>query len=380
MSGQATPIESTAGALGNELDAQTPTAAMQAKPSALHEALANTTAEGLEEVLALIQKDPETCQHPDAAGKLPLHIALYHGASEAVVKELLEAWPESARCCDKRGNHPIHCALHGACEASVVKRLIDSDPAAVKSASKLGQLPLHSAARLGASADVMRVLLEAAPGQAKTQDERTGNFPLHFYVFGRTARTANVEVVQLLLDACPESATYENLRGNLPLKIAVAYGANPDVVNRLIQEYPAGSRAIDLWGDTLLHVAISCGRKLPVIQAIVESYPGSVSVMNDKDALPFHLALHYRSPPEVTSFLLEKYPEAEDRPMPALDEVVDIHGAAPQVGIAAISDGPASALPPPQPAVGTSMSTAAESSEEHDVAVEKSGSQCCCIM
>ena len=98
------------------------------------------------------------------------------------------------------------------------------------------------------------VLCWCTPMRSAHNELQSRNFPIHFYVFGRTATNCRPEVVTALLDKHPSSVRHRNLRGNMPLKLAVCYDAPLKVVRRLYQEYPA---AIDEL-DQVLGVAARC--------------------------------------------------------------------------------------------------------------------------
>lgn len=158
------------------------------------------------------------------------------------------------------------------------------------------------------------------------------NYPVHYYVFGRTAKNSKVEVITSLLNKHPTSVRHANMvrrerwvprahpppppvltlvvsehlqRGNLPLKLAICYEAPLVVVRRLYDEYPAAIDAIDKvsnrgqplwlhrkhgshrgrvthecvwtpevqWGENVLHAAVACNPNLDVLKFLVETKP-----------------------------------------------------------------------------------------------------------
>ena len=94
-------------------------------------------------------------------GRLPLHVAARHQASEAVVAALLAAHPGAAQEKDKVRPPRLHpSALRStAC--------VHTPTYLLASATQYERLPLHDAAEFHASDPVVAALLAAHPGAAK---------------------------------------------------------------------------------------------------------------------------------------------------------------------------------------------------------------------
>lgn len=241
-------------------------------------------------------------------------------------------------------------AVQARASAKIISALLRTHPASAESVNHLQRSPLAVACRLGAKPDVVRVLCEAYPEAAAKVDARTGNFPLHFYLqskcpvyfgaqaemvhnphglSGRHAQEASPAVVKMLLRACPESVTHENSLGNLPLKIAVCWGAPLETIVPLVHAYPTAIDAIDKFGDTLVHAACANDADADVVDMLLEDSAELARRQNSRGQLPYHIALDYDASHAVRDRVLEAYPGAKDIPNPVVGGVPSIDGVVP---------------------------------------------------
>lgn len=275
------------------------------------------------------------CRVPDEDGRLPLHIGLLHDADPEVIEVLVDKFPESAGQPDGNAVLPVHMAIQSRAPRRSLTAILKAHPASASAMTRLGQLPLHAACRLGASWDVIAALMEAYPEASAKQDEREGNFPLHWYVHGRTAKHCQKEVVAGLIKACPEAVTYENHRGNLPLKIAVSYEAPLEAVRPLVNAFPQAVDVVDpIFGDTLIHVAVASRSPADVVSFLLEDSEELARTKNSKGMLPYHVAQERGADKSVMDALLDAYPGAVDEVNPHAGErtaggVLDIDAAVP---------------------------------------------------
>ena len=156
------------------------------------------------------------------------------------------------------------------------------------------------------------------------------------------------DIVQALLEAAPEVASWQDEQGWLPLHNACANGASPPVLQCLIDAYPAGTRTQDnqmraplhfyatrrlehpqtlvtnarLLADAAdltdrsgmlpLHYACAYGTDPVVLAVLVQVYPASLTATERKGRTPMHLAMvnaHRDAIPPVIRFLLEHAPD-----------------------------------------------------------------------
>lgn len=98
-----------------------------------------------------------------------------------------------------------------------------------------GLYSLHWACSGGPTADAIRSLIKAYPKAAKNLDFE-GSTPLHFAChYG----IRSIEVLQLLIDACPAAVHRRDIYGRSPLWHAVEKRASADVLRLLLQADPS---------------------------------------------------------------------------------------------------------------------------------------------
>jgi len=154
------------------------------------------------------------------------------------------------------------------------------------------------------------------------------------------------DLIQDIVDAAPDVASWTDSHGWLPLHHACANGASPDVLRLLIDAYPDGKITQDSLNRTPLHfyatrnsdnpasmvenVELLCdsgaaeltdrGGMLPmhyacaygtsdiVLKVLADAYPDSLTAREQKGRTPMHLAMvnaHRDASPGVIKFLLE---------------------------------------------------------------------------
>ncbi|KAL7469727.1 hypothetical protein ACHAXS_009992 [Conticribra weissflogii] len=97
----------------------------------------------------------------ERSGGTPLHVALAHGAHDAVVERLLSLAPAAARAEDNRGMLPLHwAAAFSRTGPNAVRRLVEEHPAGLLHGTLDGDVPLHLA--------VANALIEQEEGGRKT--------------------------------------------------------------------------------------------------------------------------------------------------------------------------------------------------------------------
>lgn len=99
--------------------------------------------------------------------------------------------------------------------------------------------------------------------------------------------------IEILLEACPESAHIQNKMGKLSLELALESGRNWDEgIGTLFDAYPKAVEVRDKHGNLPLHVAIESDREwVNGICHIFKAYPESVQQRNRDGKLPLQLAI-----------------------------------------------------------------------------------------
>ena len=130
----------------------------------------------------MIECEPRVVETSNNFHWLPLHIACANGASDEVLKLLIDTYPTSKTSVDNRGRTPLHFSVgNETYEPSPVVVELLSDTGAAGYADENGSLPLHYACAYGSSMEVLEVLLEVYP-KSNILGDINGRTPLHFAV------------------------------------------------------------------------------------------------------------------------------------------------------------------------------------------------------
>ena len=108
--------------------------------------------------------------------------------------------------------------------------------------------------------NVIKILSDS--GAARCADEN-GSLPLHY----ACAYGANVEVLEILLDAVPASTTAVDFKGRTPLHFAMGNAEKsyaPAIVELLLQKNPAVVNDIDNDGQLPLQLLANEAKKIPL--------------------------------------------------------------------------------------------------------------------
>ena len=178
--------------------------------------------------------------------------------------------------------------------------------------------------------DVIQLLIGAHPEAASWQDA-SGWLPLHHACYNG----ASVRVLQRIVDAFEEGKVTQDKRSRTPLHFAFfprdlpnmgekkveldeeggdddneeTGNSLPEVV-RLLSDSGAAELQ-DEGGMLPMHYASAYGTTREVLQVLMESSPDSITKKENKGRNPLHLAMvnaHRKSSPTVVEFLLEQAP------------------------------------------------------------------------
>ena len=165
---------------------------------------------------------------------LPIHLACRNNMPLQAIEHLVSLYPESVVLPDIEGNLPIHLAGSLGDEA-VVKILGSLSPKSTGTMNKKLQTPLHMACnRYTASAEMVEMLLKHNPLAAMHQDWQ-GQLPLHKAITWK----ANVQVIELLLNAFPEASRTCDIHASTPYTISRKFGGldSEDPTIKLLRKY-----------------------------------------------------------------------------------------------------------------------------------------------
>jgi ankyrin repeat protein len=171
---------------------------------------------------------------------------------------------------------------------------------------------------------ILRYLLEYFPDAVSATDEDDGATPLHHLCLNKNATRG---MVQLLIDAHPESLDREDNDGYTPLhKLCINKDIDDstavDILGLLLERCPEAVRRVEnKYGAPPIHVACGVGSKsFEFCRMLIEAYPGSERIGDPLPCPPFHLVCRHNTV-ATAEYLYKLYPECIN--------LTDIYGAYP---------------------------------------------------
>ena len=165
---------------------------------------------------------------------------------------------------------------------------------------------------------ILRILLKYFPNAASATDAEYGNMPLHHLSSNRNVTPG---MVQLLIDASPESLRHESTYGYtsfhyLCLNNNLGEDVRLEILKLLLEKCPESvQHANDGDGadprdgaDPPIHLA-ALYQSLEFCRILVDAYPGLVRMTDNLGRLPFHLACQSNNVAKV-KYLYQLYPES----------------------------------------------------------------------
>jgi len=349
----------------------------------------------------LAQACPEAILEKDSSGMTPL----YYGIERFdIVGALLEACPDAAYDRDSEFQGTLlHYALSENVSFEIVHELLDVYPGACAQKDVAGQLPLHYAMDESSNiipAETLELVVQAYP-KAVLQKDGDGMTPLtkalanysqpqhlesiqmllNFCPEGgvealryvlvhsssssndvETSSTAMTDLIQTILEACPDAASKADDEERIPLiyglqrrkrrrlyrreqerkqrkqlqqegghgsKSSSNSSQSPsltpknssssmedsislEVVQLLLKAFPEGIKQKDIHGNIPLHHAITSASSAPVLEALLISYPDGVREHNNEEVTPLQRALekYPNVPLETIQYMLQACPDS----------------------------------------------------------------------
>ena len=121
------------------------------------------------------------------------------------------------------------------------------------------------------------------------------------------------DIVLAMIECAPETVSWTDSHGWLPLHHACANGATPEVMKLLIDAYPAGKLQQDNQSRTPLHFYATRNSdtvSAMMLNAELLSDTGAAELADRGGMLPMHYACAYGTKPEVLYVLASVYPES----------------------------------------------------------------------
>ena len=175
-----------------------------------------------------------------------------------------------------------------------------------------GCTPLHSICfNKNVTLCMVQLLIDAYP-ESVSHENNKACMPLHYLCSNEKLNDeVGLEILKLLLERFPESVRHAARDGVLPIHFAAAY-QSPEFCRILIQAYP-GSEQMVADGSGMLPFHLACASNtVATAEYLYQLYPESINVANNYGSHPIHYAvrgLKDRSNPEdvieVMRFLLD---------------------------------------------------------------------------
>lgn len=174
---------------------------------------------------------------------------------------------EAAGYLDEWNNTPLHWIVMHQPPADVVEVLIRNAPGTLRMKNSIGWLPLQFACLHGASLEVLDLLVQACPESVDMEATNFGDKPSqllqewahhhggqdHIFLLHKAIlRGFSTPLVKLLLEAFPDSCLTRDIRGNIPLHYACSCSSvhSLEIVIMLLQACLESYSAIDNYGRT----------------------------------------------------------------------------------------------------------------------------------
>eukprot|EP00984_Skeletonema_dohrnii_P011170 scaffold4432_cov108-Skeletonema_dohrnii-CCMP3373.AAC.3 len=159
----------------------------------------------------------------------------------------------------------------------MLKLLIEKHPEAIHHATNLGCLPIHLASQnKNVTVNIIQLLMDAAPDSVSSLDE-DGDMPLHDLCRneGLDERAA-MDILKLLIKKHPEAIRHADNDGDLPIQFAAYGGRSPEFCRVLIEAYPGSERIANRFGWLPFHGACSNGT-FATVKYLYEIYPDAIN-------------------------------------------------------------------------------------------------------
>jgi len=156
------------------------------------------------------------------------------------------------------------------------------------------------------------------PGDAALKGmSRQGNLQLHYYIREHYPNGLDVQVVQALVEAFPDSVHEHDNNDQLPLHVACLYSSDCGlpVIQFLVESDRATISTRDSQGQMPLHVACAMNEwgdlpSLPIVQFLYDAYPQAAREVQKEGYTPLRLLCEGTKSLPVASFLVQACPES----------------------------------------------------------------------
>eukprot|EP00984_Skeletonema_dohrnii_P029622 scaffold20381_cov75-Skeletonema_dohrnii-CCMP3373.AAC.1 len=171
-----------------------------------------------------------------------------------------------------------------------MKLLLEKHPDAVRHADNYGSLPIHFASRnSNMTPNIVQLLIDAAPESVHSEGQ-DGYTPLHLLCMHvELDETAALGILKLLLEKQPETIRHADNDGDLPIHIALGASKSPEFCRMLIESYPGSERMTDGNGVLPLHYACAYNT-LATVEYFYKLHPDAIN-HTTRGGYPIHTAI-----------------------------------------------------------------------------------------
>ena len=275
-----------------------------------------------EVVARVVKVFPDSVIELDHSGRLPLVLAIEHGAPLPVLKLLSDLTPDLLTV-------NVKVPILYQREKSIKNGLIDQEEQITLLALALLQ-PLLSIVcddDFKISSERVQLIVSLNPTAIALLSSVTYNIPMHIAAYNHVHLAQPLEVLRTFHTVLPSGAQSANTSSHLPLHEALIGGRKRtifDVIDYLIKIYPESIYCKDDEGNLPLHLAIFHECSLPVITLLLHAFPGAAKEKNVFNRFPIHIALKTDScSSDLIKILLQEYPDAAL--IPDCDENLPLH-------------------------------------------------------
>jgi ankyrin repeat protein len=338
--------------------------------------------QGVNSLLTILRNagldNPKILGLVDEDGRNPLGIASQCSSSEDLIQELAEIYPDAINTADEYDRSPIGEAcqrddlpwealkgmihmcpssaitfpdsehkttvLHELCDNNAhlwaLRLVIDRFSDALQSKESIyGDTPLHTACRFGeVSTEVVELLIESCP-EMLTETNQDGETPLFLACDNTETLT---EIVELLLGRGPGAISMKNNEGIYPLH-RIAENPNLNLLMQMHHGYPDGIRQLTNHTHTPLHGCCCALNPLPVqnLGYLFELWPLACLIADNDGDTPYDCLLVERS----RDIIAHEYMENVTKDVACAFIECITHSAAPPDAVAHVQEALIVALP-----------------------------------
>lgn len=216
-------------------------------------------------IIQRLTAHPEEASVLDENGRPPL--SLLCAVSDVpflVIKKIIEVYPTATTITDKNGSYPIHFYIATGSnnrrpaddidtkklkDIDILKLLIQHSPNALTTKNKFGNTPLQVAMETEmlddeSRSEILKILVSVGSTASYIRNE-SGSFPLHF---SWRDPTPDRYITRKLLEYHPNAADMTNAYGATPLFMAINWDAPIDILEVLLDACPHAVKIKDKRG------------------------------------------------------------------------------------------------------------------------------------